>query len=180
MKLAALTVVSTSLLVAVAVAQGPKQRPSPLPAVDVKVADIDAVLRTAPKDAAADLPIRVVNAGDYQIGIYVVNRPKVATPPAIYHETRVAEVYHMLKGAGTLVTGGTVEGPVVLEPPGQTILSMLNNYRGKAIKGGVSRRIAVGDVVVIPGYTPHWWSTVETDMTYLVVRPDPDRILPLK
>jgi hypothetical protein len=150
------------------------------PAVDVTVADIQAVLKTAPHDAAADLPIRVADAGAYHVGVYVVNRPKVATPPAIYHETKVTEVYHMLKGAGTLVTGGTVVGPIVREAPGTTILSMLNNVRGTAIKGGVSRRIATGDVVVIPGYVPHWWSNVESDMAYLVIRPDPDKTLPLK
>jgi hypothetical protein len=156
------------------------QAPAPTRAVDVTVADIQAVLKTAPADAAADLPIRVADAGGYYVGVYVVNRPKVATPPAIYHETKVTEVYHMLKGAGTLVTGGTVIGPIVREAPGTTILSMLNNVRGTAIKGGVSRRIATGDVVVIPGYVPHWWSNVESDMSYLVIRPDPDKILPLK
>ena len=159
---------------------GAQAPPTALRAVDVTVADIQAVLKTAPAAAAADLPIRVADAGGYHVGVYVVNRPKVATPPAIYHETRVTEVYHMLKGAGTLVTGGTVVGPIVREAPGTTPLSMLNNMRGTAIKGGVSRRIAVGDVVVIPGYVPHWWSTVESDMSYLVIRPDPDKILPLQ
>jgi mannose-6-phosphate isomerase-like protein (cupin superfamily) len=151
-----------------------------LRAVDATVADIQAVLKTAPAGAAGDLPVRVADAGGYHVGIYVVNRPKIATPPAIYHETKVSEVYYMLKGAGTLVTGGTVVGPVVREAPGTTILSMLNNMRGTAIKGGTTRRISVGDVVVIPGYVPHWWSNVESDMSYLVVRPDPDKILPLQ
>jgi len=151
-----------------------------LSAVDVRVADIQAVLKTARADAADDLPIRVADAGDYHVGVYVVNRPKVAKPPAIYHETRVTEVYYMLEGAGTLVTGGTVTGPVVREAPGTTILSMLNNMRGTAISGGVSRRMNKGDVVVIPGWVPHWWSATDGDMSYLVIRPDPDRILPIK
>jgi hypothetical protein len=152
----------------------------PLSAVDVRVADIQAVLKTARTDAADDLPIRVANAGDYNVGVYVVNRPKVSKPPAIYHETRVTEVYYMLEGAGTLVTGGTVVGPVVREAPGTTILSMLNNMRGTSISGGVSRRLVKGDVVVIPGWVPHWWSATDGDMSYLVIRPDPDKILPLK
>lgn len=152
----------------------------PLSAVDVRLADIQAVLKTARADAADDLPIRVANAGDYNVGVYVVNRPKVAKPPAIYHETRVTEVYYMLEGAGTLVTGGTVVAPVVREAPGTTILSMLNNMRGTAINGGVSRRMTKGDLVVIPGWVPHWWSETDGDMSYLVIRPDPDKILPLK
>jgi hypothetical protein len=152
----------------------------PLSAVDVRVADIQAVLRTARTDAADDLPIRVANAGDYNVGVYVVNRPKIAKPPAIYHETRVTEVYYMLEGSGTLVTGGSVVGPVVREVPGTTILSMLNNMRGTAITGGISRRLAKGDLVVIPGWVPHWWSETDGDMSYLVIRPDPDKILPIK
>jgi len=112
--------------------------------------------------------------------VYVVNRPKIAEPPAIYHETRVTEVYYMLEGGGTLVTGGTVVGPVVREAPGTTILSMLNNMRGTAITGGVSRRLSKGDLVVIPGWVPHWWSETDGDMSYLVIRPDPDKILPIK
>jgi hypothetical protein len=152
----------------------------PLSAVDVHVADIQAVLKTARADAADDLPIRVANAGDYNVGVYVVNRPKIAKPPAIYHETRVTEVYYMLEGAGTLVTGGNVVGPVVREAPGTTILSMLNNMRGTAITGGVTRRLSKGDLVVIPGWVPHWWSETDGDMSYLVIRPDPDKILPIK
>ena len=152
----------------------------PLSAVDVRVADIQRVLKTARADAADDLPIRVANAGDYNVGVYVVNRPKIAQPPAIYHETRVTEVYYMLEGGGTLVTGGTVVGPVVREAPGTTILSMLNNMRGTAITGGVSRRLSKGDLVVIPGWVPHWWSETDGDMSYLVIRPDPDKILPIK
>jgi len=151
-----------------------------LSAVDVRLTDIQAVLKTARADAADDLPIRVANAGDYNVGVYVVNRPKVAKPPAIYHETRVTEVYYMLEGAGTLVTGGTVVAPVVREAPGTTILSMLNNMRGTAISGGVSRRMTKGDLVVIPGWVPHWWSETDGDMSYLVIRPDPDKILPIK
>lgn len=130
--------------------------------------------------ATADIPIRIVDAAGYHIGVYVVNRPKATKPVSIYHETRVAEVYHMLEGAGTLVTGGTMNGPIAKEAPGTLILSVLNNVRGTTITGGTTRRIAKGDVVVIPGYLPHWWSEVESDMSYLVIRPDPDNTLPLK
>ena len=44
----------------------------------------------------------------------------------------------------------------------------------------MSRRITKGDVVIIPGHTPHWWSELETDIEYLIFRPDPDNRLPLR
>ena len=34
-----------------------------------------------------------------------------------------------------------------------------------------------GDVVIIPGGTPHWWSEIQADISYVVVRPDPDHIV---
>lgn len=153
---------------------------TPAPAVDVTAALLAATLKAAPGNVTSDLPIRVADVGGYNVGIYVVNRPKAVTAVSIFHETKVAEIYYMLKGAGMLVTGGRMQGPLAREAPGTTILSALNNVRGTTITGGERRRIAQGDVVVIPGYLPHWWSDVESDMSYLVIRPDPEKTLPLK
>ena len=58
--------------------------------------------------------------------------------------------------------------------------TLLNNVRGTAIRDGVTRHVTVGDVVVIPGYVPHWWSRTDSDLTYLVIRPDPDKVLPIQ
>lgn len=178
MRITFLPAVGAAVLLSAPVSRA--QAPTPRHAVDATVADIQAVLKTAPPDAAADLPVRVADAGGYNVGVYVVNRPKGITNSAIYHETKVTEVYHILKGSGTLVTGGTLVGPIVREAPGTTILSMLNNVRGTAIKDGVTRRLTVGDVVVIPGYVPHWWSQTDSDLVYLVIRPDPDKTLPIQ
>jgi len=43
----------------------------------------------------------------------------------------------------------------------------------------VSRKIGPGDVVIIPPNTPHWFSDIPTSkIVYLVVRIDPDKVLP--
>src|SRR5687767_6414331 len=98
----AVIVVSMVALVAVsAMAQQP-----PLPATDVPSAQIQAFIDKLPKDAISDLPIRVVDVGGYRVGVYGVFRPKSVRQDAILHEVRTTEVYYMLEGAGTLVTGG--------------------------------------------------------------------------
>ena len=51
---------------------------------------------------------------------------------------------------------------------------------GTAIQGGASQRIRAGDVVVIPAGVPHWFSAIEGSITCLVVRFDPNRILPVR
>ena len=52
--------------------------------------------------------------------------------------------------------------------------------RGSRVDGGVTRRIGKGDVVIIPGYVPHWWSALDGDLSYLIIRPDPEGKLTLK
>ena len=146
---------------------------TPPPAIDVTAADVQAFLKQLPRDAVNDKPIRIVDVGGYRVGVYGVLRPKAVQQEAVLHETKVTEVYHMLDGAGTLVTGGTLIDPK-REPPETTTL------RGSRIEGGTSRRVTKGDIVIIPGRVPHWWSKLEGDITYLIVRPDPEGKLPLK
>ena len=42
--------------------------------------------------------------------------------------------------------------------------------RTKSIVGGVTRRVAKGDVIVMPPGTPHWFSAVDGAITYLEAR----------
>lgn len=60
----------------------------------------------------------------------------------------------MFEGTATLVTSVTMVNPTAA-PNSQT------SVRGSGIEGGASRRAGPGDVVIIPGHTPHWWSELE-------------------
>ena len=64
----------------------------------------------------------------------------------LLHRVQQTEIYYLLSGAGTLVTGGELIDSS--ESPNNP-----TSVRGSGIAGGVSRRIAAGDVVVIPGAT---------------------------
>jgi uncharacterized protein GlcG (DUF336 family)/mannose-6-phosphate isomerase-like protein (cupin superfamily) len=72
------------------------------------------------------------------------------------------DVVYVLEGSATVVTGGIVVDPKVTEP---------GQVRGPVIQGGESRRIAKGDVVVIPAGVPHWFKEVQGPLTYFVVKP---------
>lgn len=142
-------------------------------ATDVTSADIQAFINALPRDRVSDRPIRVVDVtGDYRVGVYGVFRPKDYPGGANLHEVNTTEIYYMIEGVATLVTGGTLAEPTST-PNGTSV-------RGNGIDGGISRRITKGDVVIIPGHTPHWWSELETDIEYLIFRPDPDNRLTLK
>ena len=154
-----------TLFVSTALAQ------STLPAVDVTAGDIKAFIDALPKDRISDRPIRVVEVGGYKDGVYGVFRPQALSGDAIRHETTVSEIYYMLEGSGTLVTGGTISEET---SSGMSPNTKSPNFRGSSIAGGVSRKISAGDVIVIPGNVPHWWSSLDSDIRYLIFRPDPD------
>jgi mannose-6-phosphate isomerase-like protein (cupin superfamily) len=150
---------------------------TPPPAVDVTAADIKAFIDLLPKDRVSDLPIRVAEVGGYKVGLYGVFRPKGVPGGAIRHQTSVTEIYYMLEGSGTLVTGGTM---VNEKSSGNSPNTGRPNFSGTGIEGGVTRKIVAGDVVIIPGNVPHWWSTLDTDIKYVIYRPDPEGLQPVR
>jgi mannose-6-phosphate isomerase-like protein (cupin superfamily) len=149
-------------------AGGAQSQPSTLPAGDVTAVEIKKFIDALPKDAISDRPIREFDVGSHRVTVYGVFRPKALAGDAVLHETRTSETYYMLEGSGTLVTGGTLADRI---PPAPGATS--TTVRGKKVDGGVSRRISPGDVVVIPGRTPHWWSSLDSDIRYLIIRSTP-------
>jgi mannose-6-phosphate isomerase-like protein (cupin superfamily) len=145
----------------------------PLPATDVTAAQMQAFLKALPPNTITDAPVRVVDVGGYRVGVFGVFRPKTDPGDAIAHETRTTEVYYILDGGGTLVTGGKIVNP-------KTRAGFGAGPRGEKIEGGVSRHVSKGDLIIIPGRTPHWWSSLDGDLNYMIIRPDPDGKMNLK
>lgn len=76
------------------------------------------------------------------------------------HETDT-DIIYVLDGAATLVTGGKVVAPKSSGPA---------EIRGTTIEGGDARKLAKGDVIVVPAGTPHWFKDVPSPLTYYVVK----------
>ena len=72
-----------------------------------------------------------------------------------------ADIWYVLRGHATLVTGGSmVEGATT--EPGET--------RGKGVVNGESRELKGGELVVIPPGVPHWISKIQGEIVYLLVK----------
>jgi len=170
------TIITTALLAfpfLFVTAQTPAPAMPPI-ATDITAEQIQEFIDNLPRDSVSDRPIRVVEVtGDYRVGVYGVFRPQGIIGDAILHPVDTTEIYYMLTGSATLVTGGELIDPYPAPAPS---ISM----RGKGIAGGVSRKINPGDVVIIPGHTPHWWSELDSDISYLIYRPDPNNRLQLR
>ena len=154
-------------------------RTPPTSAIDVTTGDIRATVAKAPVDGILDQQIRVVDMGRYNVAVGVLHRSaKPAQQGAIDH-AQVTEVYHIIEGSGTFVTGGTITNArqVAADNVITTIL-VGPSTSGPSIQGGQSRHVGPGDVIIIPPGVAHWFSHVDSDMNYLVVRVDGDHILP--
>jgi mannose-6-phosphate isomerase-like protein (cupin superfamily) len=93
----------------------------------------------------------VVETGTGQI---VVRRRQEGPNNASVHDD-VTEIYNVIGGSGTFVTGGT--------------FANLQD-RTAGISGGVPRHIETGDFVVLPPGTPHWFSKIDGSITYVETR----------
>jgi len=163
----------TILVVAMLLALATLAQTPPLPATDVTNSDIQAFINALPRDVVSDRPIRIVDVGGYHVGVFGVFRPKTIKQEANLHQTKVTEIYYILDGNATLVTGGTLPDPHPLRAGSTT-------FQSTRIEGGVSRHVSRGDVIIIPGRTPHWFSSQDGDLRYLIFRPDPESTLALK
>jgi len=152
-------------------------------ATDVTNDDIQATVKKTASAAVSDHAIRVVSVNDeYNVGIGVVHRAKTAGRPAggAIEHSQITEIYHIMEGSTTLVTGGSIENPRESPPEGM-VVKVLNgpSTGGGTVQNGVSRKVGPGDVVIIPPNTPHWFSEIVSDqIVYLVVRVDPHKVLP--
>jgi mannose-6-phosphate isomerase-like protein (cupin superfamily) len=114
--------------------------------------------------------VRTAAEGSPEFGwIYLVKAPgytaetvRRTSPARAEVHTGVDDVWYVIEGGGTLVTGGSLVQGVKTEP---------GEIRGRSIAGGESRHIAKGDFAEIPAGVPHWISKVDGEIIYLIVKP---------
>jgi len=151
------------------------------PVVGISTSEIDAVLKyTGSEGAGTDRQMRVIDLGAYRLGIGVLHRgPTRAGGPvgAIAH-SQVTEVFYIISGSGTLVTGGTVENERPFPPDTEFVRLAVGPSTGGTFKNADRRPIAPGDVIVVPAGVPHGFDDIADHVTYLSVRPDTSGVLP--
>jgi len=52
--------------------------------------------------------------------------------------------------------------------------------KGSSIKNGVVHHLRAGDVIIIPAGVGNWFTRIDDHICYLMIRIDPDKVLPLK
>jgi mannose-6-phosphate isomerase-like protein (cupin superfamily) len=102
-------------------------------------------------DAAKEETLRMVEGGQFNVNIRRIKKPEAA--PLIHPKT--IDVWYVLEGSGSVVTGGT--------------------FANGKVTGGVTDNLTPGDVLFVPANLPHWMNTTGPNgITWLNVRWDVD------
>lgn len=153
------------------------------PATYISNEELQAYLKRAIARNQVDQQVRSVDAGKSGVAIGMVHRTKLDKPASnsVAEHDHVSEVYHVISGSATLVTGpdlvdaqrrpATNENVRLLNGPGSNAAS---------IRSGVTHQLKAGDAIIIPAGTGHWFTRIDDHISYLMIRIDPDKVVPLK
>jgi mannose-6-phosphate isomerase-like protein (cupin superfamily) len=147
--------------------------------------EIQAYLQRAPARAAnavSDQQIRAVDVGKSHVDVGVVYRDGAqAAGSAVAEHDLVSEVYYIIEGSATLVTGSDIVGWKA-RPADNQAVRLLNGPggNGESIRNGVAHELKAGDSIIIPAGVGHLFTKVNGHIQYLMVRIDPDKVTPVK
>jgi mannose-6-phosphate isomerase-like protein (cupin superfamily) len=170
--------------VAALMAQGDPQPTCRMcPATYINNDEIQAYVRKAVAEKLTDQQVRDVELGKSHVGVGVVYRGKLSAPlpDSVAEHDLVSEVYHVIEGSATLMTGPDLVGKKRRPADSETV--RLFNGPGNnssSIRNGVTHELKPGDVIVIPAGTGHLFTRIDDHITYLMIRVDPDKVTPIK
>jgi mannose-6-phosphate isomerase-like protein (cupin superfamily) len=137
-----------TLLAAAAIAQQKAAQPQTVKTY-ASSADVAALIAKASSERKDGQPLvaeRILQLAPYNANLEY----RAAVGPAAVHE-REAEMFYVIDGSATMVTGGKLVKEARTNP---------ENLSGTGIEGGSSRTVAKGDFIIVPENTPHWFSAI--------------------
>lgn len=153
------------------------------PATFIGTQELQAYIERARSRGIVDQQVRALDIGKINTGIGIVHRGKLAAqaPDSVAEHDLVGEIYYIIDGTGTLLTGSDLVGKKRRPADAENVRLLNGPGNGAAaIRNGVTHQLKTGDVVVIPAGTGHVFTRIDDHITYLMVRLDPDKVTPLK
>ena len=145
-------------------------------------AEIERYVEVAKARSLTDQQVRSLDVGRLNLQIALAHRGPLSAPEprSVAEHDLVTEVYVVLSGRGTHRTGPRLVDPV-RRPPDHRSVRLLNGpgHNAADIEDAATTTLAAGDVVVIPAGTGHQFTRIDDHITYLMVRLDPDKVVPL-
>ena len=92
---------------------------------------------------------------------YMIHTSRRTEPGKVEVHAEDTDLIYVLEGGATFVTGGTLLDGKSIAP---------GEIRGTQLRGGTTRMLVKGDVIVVPNGTPHWFQAVEGPLLYYTIK----------
>ena len=148
-----------------------------IPTVALTHEQIAALQSTFPKTGEQ---VKVVGIGSYNVAVSLQRRNavKLGAPVNAISHSKITEIYYITSGSGTMVVDGALANVKAMDPAGDVVAIAAGPSTQSVMTGGLSRNVSAGDVIVVPPNTPHGWSQIDDQVSYVMFRTDPDKVLP--
>ncbi len=158
------------------------QSPAPTTSSEVMNTAVQEAIKRALADlkpgvSVSDHIVGLQDNGKYNIAVAVVARPAGMSTNSLSHD-KITEIYYVLKGSGVQVTGTMVDGT-----RGATVSKTIGPGMSSSspIQNSKSRKLAAGDIQVIPPGVAHGFTSIDPGgIEYLVFRVDPEHLLAMQ
>lgn len=147
-----------AVMVCVSAVPASGQTPAELAAAFAAAGDVSGLMAKARAERKPDQPNfvqPVVKSSGYTLNLEY-RWPGLKAPASVHDAD--AEIFFVVEGTGTAVTGGTLENGKRTSP---------TNLSGTGIAGGQTRRLSKGDVLFVPASSPHWFDPVDGPLVML-------------
>jgi mannose-6-phosphate isomerase-like protein (cupin superfamily) len=141
--------IAASIFLAVVASTAWAQQPPPATKTYSSAADVVALIAKAKAEHKDGQPIVVESI--LQLAPYSANLEYRSSVGAAAVHEKEAEMFYVIDGSATLVTGGKLANEKRTNAA---------NLTGTGIEGGKSQAVAKGDFVIVPENTPHWFSPI--------------------
>ncbi len=152
------------------------------PATHVSAGEIQRYADVGREEKIIDQQVRSIDIGKANVQIAVAYRGKQdgPSPRSVAEHDLVTEVYYVLSGSATNRTGPDLVDKE-RRPADYRAVRFLNGPGNNAteIRNAQTQELKAGDVFVIPPGTGHQFTRIDDHITYLMVRVDPDKVVPL-
>jgi mannose-6-phosphate isomerase-like protein (cupin superfamily) len=162
------------------------QAPSGTGTIELTAAEIQTMVKLGVNN-----PMKSIDAGKHNVVLVMETRKQTSQAGNGISHAEITEVYLIVAGSAMLRTGGRLKDSYTLYDGGRggplhggplPGVPGVPRFPSPTLtgtpEGGVTRKVNVGDMIVIPPNTVHTWDSIDSpSLSYITIRVDPEHRL---